>query len=401
MAPSISPALRGQGGPAWLESRRRQALEVLTTQDAPSASEEIWRYAPIGDRDILIAERSGQTPEASEFSPAATVVIRGGAITVVSAPEGVTIAPFSTSESAPELADPSDFLVALNQATLNDGVHLRVNRGSLIAEPMVIVHELGAGFSSSRIIIDLAEGSSCELIEIFTGGDASTLNVPVTEAALAPGSSLRYASVQVLSQDAWHLASLQSYVDQDANLTQFIAGIGAAYDRCRNDVSLVGEGASSTLHATYHGEHRQVHDLRVNQDHQAPRTLSNMLCKGAVRDESHSIYSGMIRMRNGAVRSDAVQTNHNLVLDESARADSVPNLEIEENDVRCAHGSTVGPLDEDQRFYLEARGIDPDHVETLLVQGFYEDLLASVSPRAADLVRPALTKRLAKEVTHG
>ena len=101
-------------------------------------------------------------------------------------------------------------------------------------------------------------------------------------------------------------------------------------------------------------------DFRTLQDHAAPRTTSDLLFKGAVADRAHSVYSGFIRVHRGAVRSDAMQTNNNLVLDDGAHADSVPNLDIEENDVRCSHGSTVGPVDEDQRYYLESRGIDPE-----------------------------------------
>jgi Fe-S cluster assembly protein SufD len=327
--------------------------------------------------------------------------MRGSQISIVSVPDGVTIERLSEVDTAPDIADLEDFLVALNQATMLDGVCVRVGRGQLVAEPIVIVHEVTAGFSASRVSIDLGEGAACEVIEVFVGGDDTTISLPVTETVLGASSSLLHSSIQLLESGAWHLGTIEASVERDANLTQFIAGIGASYDRCRNDVALVGEGASSTLRATYHGQASQVHDLRTNQDHRAPKTISNMLCKGAVRDESHSIYSGMIRMRHGAIRSDAVQTNHNLVLDEAARADSVPNLEIEENDVRCAHGSTVGPLDEDQRFYLEARGIDPDHVETLLVQGFYASLLSGVSKTAAAIVRPSLDTRLSVVSKHG
>ncbi len=112
-------------------------------------------------------------------------------------------------------------------------------------------------------------------------------------------------------------------------------------------------------------------DFRTLQDHRAPRTTSDLLFMGAVADSSHSVYSGLIRIRRGAVKSDAMQTNNNLVLDEGAHADSVPNLDIEENDVKCSHGSTVGPVDEDQRYYLESRGVEPDRAEQLIVAGFF------------------------------
>jgi Fe-S cluster assembly protein SufD len=119
-------------------------------------------------------------------------------------------------------------------------------------------------------------------------------------------------------------------------------------------------------------------DFRTLQDHRAPKTTSDLLFMGAVADRSHSVYSGLIRVRRGAVRSDAMQTNHNLVLDEGAHADSVPNLDIEENDVRCSHASTVGPVSEDQRYYLESRGVEPEVAERLIVAGFFADIADQV-----------------------
>ncbi len=118
-----------------------------------------------------------------------------------------------------------------------------------------------------------------------------------------------------------------------------------------------------------------MHDIRTLQDHEAPRTTSELLCQGAVAGHSRSVYSGLIRVHRGAVRSDARQTNHNLVLDEGAHADSVPNLDILENDVKCSHASTVGPIDEDQRYYIESRGVAPEVAEGLIVRGFFDAII--------------------------
>jgi len=173
------------------------------------------------------------------------------------------------------------------------------------------------------------------------------------------------------------------------------AGIGASYDRIRSDTVLAGQGASSILRSTYLGEGDQIHDLRTKQDHVASKTISDLLCKGAVTGSSRSIYSGLIKMRHGAVRSNAMQTNHNLVLSEAAHADSVPNLDISENDVRCSHASTVGPIDEDQRYYLESRGIEPAEAERLLVRGFFRDLLNQTTQAGVvDLVAAEIESRL-------
>ena len=146
----------------------------------------------------------------------------------------------------------------------------------------------------------------------------------------------------------------------------------------RADALLVGQGGEASLVAGYFGTGDQLHDLRTVQDHVAPRTSSQLLCMGAVTDHARSAYVGLTRVRNGADGADAFQTNRNLVLSDGAHVDSVPNLDIEENEVRCSHASTVGPIDEDQRYYLESRGIDPSVAERLIVLGFFNDLASRV-----------------------
>jgi Fe-S cluster assembly protein SufD len=128
-------------------------------------------------------------------------------------------------------------------------------------------------------------------------------------------------------------------------------------------------------------------DFRTLQDHDAPWTRSDLLFKGAVEDDARSVYSGLVRLRKTAQKSNAFQTNRNLVLTEGASAESIPNLEIEANDVRCSHASTVGPIDEDQLYYLESRGVPPAEAERLIVLGFFDDVFSR-------LPVSALTRRL-------
>ncbi|EQD34709.1 FeS assembly protein SufD, partial [mine drainage metagenome] len=130
------------------------------------------------------------------------------------------------------------------------------------------------------------------------------------------------------------------------------------------------------LLAAYLGSGSQMHDMRTVQRHVAQRTTSNLLFVGAVGDRASAVYTGLIKIEPGAKRSDALQTNRNLILSEGARADSVPNLSIEENDVRCSHASSTGPVDPEQIYYLETRGIEPTEAKRLVVKGFFTDVLA-------------------------
>jgi Fe-S cluster assembly protein SufD len=172
---------------------------------------------------------------------------------------------------------------------------------------------------------------------------------------------------------------------------------GGDYARVRTDSTLAGQGGSSRLLAVYFGEGTQQHDFRTLQAHEAPKTRSDLLFKGAVAGSAHSVYSGLIRVRKGAVGTNAFQTNRNLVLNDGAHADSVPNLEIEENDVRCSHASAVGPIDEEQRFYLESRGVPPAVADRLIVLGFLDEVL-SQTPVPGLL--PLLRQSLAAKVDH-
>jgi Fe-S cluster assembly protein SufD len=147
----------------------------------------------------------------------------------------------------------------------------------------------------------------------------------------------------------------------------------------------------------YFGDGSQMLDFRTLQDHAAPHTRSDLLFKGAVEDQARSVYSGLVHLRPPAQKSQAYQTNRNLVLTEGAGAESIPNLEIEANDVRCSHASTVGPIDDDQRYYLESRGVQPDDAERLIVLGFFDDVFDRLPVRS--LVAP-LRRSVVEKIEH-
>lgn len=378
------------GGPSWLVEARESARASFEKLGLPDSSEEVWRYSPISELDLdRYARARAATGTGLGIEVLAAIEIGAGSPGLFpELPEGITVTrlsehPEGAALVSSALTDPDDAIVALNLAMLGDGLVVDVARGARFELPLLLSHGSEGGASFPRTVVRLGEGSALSLVEHFSGGDVETLSVPVTELLVGDGAVLEFASIQDLDQGAWHLATLAATVGRDATVSQLTAGLGAGYDRIRSDVALLGQGASSQLRSTYLGSGSQVHDLRTLQDHVAPRTISDLLCKGAVDDESRSIYSGVIKVRHGAVRSDARQTNHNLVLSPAAHADSVPNLDIAENDVRCSHASTVGPLDEDQRYYLESRGITPAKAEELLVRGFFADLLERAPIRSA------------------
>ncbi len=411
------------GGPAWLKKRRSDAFEELAAMPMPSEKEEVWRYTPIDELRLdEYAPSDGQPlgPLGSAFLEgvvadlpelAALVTTVDGRLVSVDRsglPEpvgigGVDVLGDEEGALGRVLAG-GDALVRLSDAFHPDVVVLDVPARVAIHAPVVVVHWCttapawsgpteGWPASFPRTVVRLGAGSILQVVEIVAGapGGGSGLVVPVTELFADDGSQLSYAALQVLGPDAWHLSRVAASAGRDATLRTFTVGLGGAYDRSRTDALAEGTGSSTELRSAYLGTGSQVHDVRTLQDHAAPHTTSDLLCKGAVAGTSRSVYSGLIRVRRGAVRTNAFQTNHNLVLDRGAHADSVPNLDIEENDVRCSHASTVGPVDEDQRYYLESRGIPPMRAEQLIVLGFFDDIVQR-SPV------PALIPRLRREV---
>lgn len=402
MPPQTSEATTALGGPSWLVDRRHDAAVSFEALGLPEASDEVWRYSPIGDLDrarLEVAPTGAPAVASPGLAGCVVTVTSAGASIPSDLPAGTSITRLSEHPDGARLlgaiAGDDEAIVALNTSRLSDGLVIEVGRGQLVATPIVVAHTVGPGATYSRVVVHVADGASATIVELFVGGDASTLNVPVTELRVDDGGHLRYGTIQTLDHGAWHLATVEASVGRDGTVSEFTAGLGAAYDRCRTDTTLAGVGASSVLRSTYLGEGDQIHDLRTKQDHAAPKTISDLLCKGAVTGSARSVYSGLIKVRNGAVRSDAMQTNHNLVLSESAHADSVPNLDIAENDVRCSHASTVGPINEEQQYYLESRGIEPAVAERLLIRGFFRDLLDRTEvPGALDLVANEIERRL-------
>jgi Fe-S cluster assembly protein SufD len=389
----------------------------------PTESEEVWRYSPINDLKLDefapvplgAPSRDGQALSdsvASTLGPlAGRVLVHNGHPSQVDVPGTDETFELGTSSDVPSGAAMvgsvqvgGDALVLLNDAYMPDAVLLNVPDGVAVPDPILIVHWCdgeGKGAATDpavfpRTCVRVGKGAQVAVVEVFAGpAGVRSLVVPVTELAAGDGATLSYVSLQILGDTAWFIARQAARGGADSALSTFSVGLGAAYDRVRSDVSVEGRGAHSQILSAYLGNGTQVHDIRTLQDHVAPRTNSVLLCKGAVAGSSRSVYSGLIRVHRGAVRSDARQTNHNLVLDEGAHADSVPNLDILENDVKCAHASTVGPIDEDQRYYIESRGVSPDVAEGLIVQGFFDDILdRGPIPAATPLLQREVHERL-------
>ncbi|MFI5036633.1 MAG: SufB/SufD family protein [Acidimicrobiales bacterium] len=398
---------------AFISSRpdaaaRQVAWDAFVRQGLPTESDEVWRYAPLGELSLdRFAVPVGPTPASeSEFAVAlgerAGLVLRvidGFLVEAGPTPPGVTVestdTPTSIAGTALVERYGGDAFGLLNVALGPAATIIRVADGVTVAEPLVVRHVVGATAGFPRTVVELGRGASATVVEYFEGG-ADALVVPLSEYRVGPDAALRLITYQRLDTTAWHVARTTAFVERDARMRQAVIGMGSHYDRARNDAELLGAGGENELGTTYLGSGTQVHDFRTRQFHVGKRSRSTLLSKGAVAGSSRSVYTGLIEIEKGAKRTDARQTNHNLLLSPAAHADSVPNLDIRENDVLCAHASSVGPLDQLQLWYLESRGVDPHEAERLMIQGFFTEMLTELPRDLARLVEEDVSGILAR-----
>ncbi|MHB1854227.1 MAG: Fe-S cluster assembly protein SufD [Acidimicrobiales bacterium] len=386
----------------------------------PSSAEEIWRYSRIDDLDLdafelsdagdAVAADVGVGVGTGSGDPAARVDILDGWVSSVelsasARAAGLSVRRLSELTEAPGgvggLAEGADAFVDMATAMAPDALLIEVPAGKAIDGPVLVTHRLRGGgrATASRTLVRAGRASQVSVIETLVSDESVALHVPVVELWLDEAANVDYAGLQLLGRSAWCLGHQVSQVGRDATLRSLSVALGGDYARLRTDSRLTGAGGSTRLLALYFGEGTQMHDFRTLQDHSAPKTTSDLLFKGAVQDEANGVYSGLIRVRRGAVGTNAFQTNRNLVLAEGATAWSVPNLEIEENDVRCSHASAVGPVDEEQMYYLQSRGIRPEVAERLIVLGFFDDLLVGApAPALHPTVRRMVSDKLQRHL---
>lgn len=398
-------AARALPGPGWLSERRLAAAERLGDLTWPTSAEEIWRYSRVDDFDLaryrpLPPEEIGMPgderapgggPWAAEAgSRAGMVVVRDGRVVhheldPALEAKGVHLCDFATCgasgfgrEHLGVCASQSeDAFTVLHDAFLAGGAVVAVPDGVVVDRPIVVLHwSEGDGFASfPHTIVVAGEASEVTVLDRFgSPPDTDHLVDAVVEIVARDGANVRYLSVQEQGSRTWHVGLQRAQVARDASLRSAAVALGGDYARLRSESLLTGPGAESDLLAVYFGDGSQMLDFRTLQDHASPHTRSDLLFKGAVEDTARSVYSGMVHLRPEAQKSQAYQTNRNLVLSEGAGAESIPNLEIEANDVRCSHASAVGPIDDDQRYYLESRGVSPEEAERLIVLGFFDDV---------------------------
>ena len=404
-------------GPAWLRARRADAAARFVGADLPTGEQEIWRYTPIQDLDLssydpaaglaaTTATTSSSSFVASVTERAALAVVVDGRLVSVDvaddvAASGVTIAVAADERQLLEVPDP-DALTALHDAFVGDVVVVSVPKGVVVARPVVVMQVSSAGGAASfpHVVIDAGDQSEVTVLDVWsTSGDGRSFVSPVVEVQAAQAAIVRYVGVLDLGPEVWSTGHLLLGIGRDASTKAWVAALGGTYARLYFDAQLDGQAGAADVAGVYFGEDDQVHDFRSLQDHRASRTVSNLLLKGAVVDEAHAVYTGMIRVHEGAKATESFLANRNLVLSDGAHVDSVPNLEIvNENDIKsCGHAAATGPVDEEHVFYLESRGVPTDVAQRLIVFGFFDEVIRGIPVAGVrDPLRAAISRKLAK-----
>ena len=396
---------------AWIEPLRRRAADRFAEVGFPTTRVEAWKYTDVSpllkhefepstsagcERVDFKALEALQVPEAS----GATLVFIDGHLCkdlsrVSSLPDGVILADlFEAAES------PSGVLVrerlstlvpyetepfaALNTAITEGGAFLYVPDGCVVEAPIHLIYLAGGApmpaVSHPRTLLIAGANSSVRVVETFApaGAKASFANA-VAEIALAEGARVEHYRVQrELESAGYHVGSTDVHVGRSASYTSISMNIGGAFSRHDLRVALAAEGAECRIDGLYVLEGEQHSDSHTRIDHLVPNTSSSQIYKGVVDDAARAVFNGKVVVHEGAQKTEAHQTNKNLMLSATARVDTKPELEIFADDVICTHGATVGALEDEERFYLASRGLDEETARALLTYGFAEEIVEEV-----------------------
>ena len=391
--------------PSALAALRAKGAAQVHSLPLPSTRDEDWRFtdlAPLlrqtfsaaiaapklGLRDI----QSWLLPEAAAGRLVFVNGVFAADLSARTLPAGVQLRTINEALADPALAErvakelgaqsgqETNVFAALNDALCTDGALLCIERNQIVAAPLHLLFinapQATAHVVASRCLVIAERGSQATVIEDYVSlGDGSYLNSAVSEFVLGEGAQLTHAKLQREAAGAFHIASTDATLARDAQYLSTSLTLGARLSRHDVRVRLAGEGAHCTINGLNLLSGRQLGDTHSLIDHVLPHCTSAQLHKCIVDDNAHAVFNGKVRVRRDAQKTDSRQSSRNLLLSEKARVDTKPELQIDADDVKCAHGATVGQLDMDEVFYLQSRGLSQSASRSLLTFAFAAEII--------------------------
>ncbi len=399
-----------KGEPEWLLARRKAAHNVFAETPMPDTRPEEWRYTPItrflklnklqgAVESAPTADLSGLPESLRDLIAAAgedtpRIVQLGGSVVqrqlteewqaqgviFMSLDQAVREHPELVEKHLGSVLTPEEGkFAAQNAAFWSGGTFLYVPANVKVDVPLRAFRWLADEGTSifGRTLIVAEEFAEVSIVDELGSGDfgARTYSNGATEIVTAEGAKVTYVALQRFGTGVLHMTTDRLHAGRDSRITTLYVTLGSDVTRADVQCRLKAPGSHVDMLGLYIAEGTQHFDHQTLQDHVAPHASSNLLFKGALTDTGRSVFRGLIRVHPGAQRTDAYQTNRNLILSEGARADSLPNLEIAADDVRCSHAATVGQLDQEEIFYLQSRGIPYLDAMRLVIFGFFGEVL--------------------------
>ena len=420
-ADSVETIVQKYGEPAWLAEERRAAWRSFEKHPWPTNRDEAWRYSQLkrfslSELELIDAPNSDEVGERIAMritdSDAEGVIVHKGNKVVHQDSKlkepGVIFCDLRTA-----VAEHGELVkrylysavnatqtkyTALNAALWENGTFLYVPKDVEVEFPLGAFYTADrGGLGFSRTLVVLEANAKATFLDEYTSEEFGErlAQVGSVELILAEGAKLRYVSLQNWSRTVVQLNKLRARLGKSSRLESLTVSLGADAARAEVESVLEGPGSESEMLGLYFADKGQHYNQYTLQHHRSDHAFSDLLFKGALRDASTAVYSGIIVVDEGAQKTDAYQTNRNFLLDDTSEAVSIPQLEIGANDVKCSHGSTVSPVPEDQRFYLMSRGLRPEVAEHLLVTGFLHEVTSRVTlPKVAEYVERVVQAKL-------
>jgi Fe-S cluster assembly protein SufD len=397
--------------PAWLVNLREKASEAVESLDFPTTRDEEWKYtniAPILRTEYVAGAGFDARLMVDEIAPFTFPESRASQLVFVNGNFSSKLSNLSAlskgyvagnlgeipgeyvslwRDHLAAYADYRDqFFTALNTANIGDGAFVYIPKGEVVETP---IHLLFVSMvmepivSHPRVLIVASAGAIATIIESYVSlSEGVYFTNAVTEVVAEEGAVINHYRLQEESERAFHVATTQVHQERASNYASYAISLGGRIARHDLNVALTDESVEATVDGLYVATGQQHADSHTTIDHQKPRSLSHQLYKGILDGEARAVFNGKIFVREGALFTDARQLNKNLLLSPDAHVDTKPQLEIFADDVKCAHGATVGQLEDEELFYLASRGIRPERARALLTYGFAEDVISRIKVKS-------------------